>query len=341
MSAPHRITVLMTLYNKGAFVQEAVRSVLAQTFTDFELLIVDDASTDGGLAQVKAIADPRIRILESAVNTGRAAAANRGYEAASGDYVAVIDADDRMMPQRLEKQVAFMDAHPEVGASGTAYRVMGASASIMSWPATDDACRCICLFGNPLWYGSAILRRSVIEAHGLRCDPGWLSPGMDYLFLLRFFHHARYANLPEVLMEYRMGNNNMAHGRDNTRDKALLLPAVFRQFGLSLTEAQLDLQLALHALFRKPFTAAQVGALWAWKQELSTLNRNRQLFPVDLFEAELDHRWSRLFHFLADQDLGAALAHLQLSSHLTGRGRRERLMYLTKTTLGRWSGRGR
>ena len=93
-TAPSKVTVLMTLYNKAPFVAEAVQSILDNTFTDLELLVVDDASTDGGLEVVRSIADPRIRLLESPVNTGRAAAANRGYDAARGEYVAVLDADD-------------------------------------------------------------------------------------------------------------------------------------------------------------------------------------------------------------------------------------------------------
>ncbi len=104
-----RVTVLMTLHNKGPFVEEAVRSVLASTLTDLELLVVDDASTDGGLDIVRGIHDPRIRILESAVNTGRAAAANRGLDAARGTFVAVLDAEtgDRLASRTLHERRAI------------------------------------------------------------------------------------------------------------------------------------------------------------------------------------------------------------------------------------------
>ena len=91
-----RITVLMTYCNEGTYVQEALESVLRSTFTDFELLVVDDASRDDGLAFIRAFADTRLRILESTVNTGRAAEANRGYDAALVEYMATLDADDIM-----------------------------------------------------------------------------------------------------------------------------------------------------------------------------------------------------------------------------------------------------
>lgn len=330
-----KVTVLMTLYNKGAFVEEAVRSILANTFTDFELLLVDDASTDGGLEKVKAIEDRRLRILESPVNTGRAAAANRGYDAAQGEYVAVLDGDDLAHPERLAKQVAFLDAHPEVGVVGSAYQTLGKEPRIAQWPETDTECRAILLFGDPVIYGSAMIRRSVIEKYRLRCDPDWRSPGMDYLFILGFSKYTRYANLPEALLSYRMGANNMRHERDPVEDKARIIQEVFRFFELPISDRQLELQLALHDLFRKPFKADQVIALRKWIDSLAGLNRERALFPVALFEQELNRRWNRLFHRFADHDAGTALAHLRLS----GQWPMDRLSYLAKATLNRWIGR--
>ncbi len=335
MPAQPCVTVLMTLYNKGPYVEEAVRSVLAQTFTDFELLVVDDASTDGGLDKVKAIGDPRIRILESAVNTGRAAAANRGYDSARGQYIAVLDADDVMRPERLAKQVAFMDRYPEVGALGSWAGVVNDPGNVIRWPATDASCLGGILFGMPVSYGLSMLRRTVVEQYGLRCDPGWKTPGMDYLFMLQFSSHAQYANLQEPLTLYRTGANNMRHGRNEREDWRVLVRAAFRFFELPLTEEELELHLAFHGQWAKPFDAGHTRKLWAWKQKLAAMARERGLFSGELFEAELDRRWDRLFHRFADQDLGAAVAHL----HLSGRWPADRLSYLAKVTIRRWAGR--
>lgn len=153
--------------------------VLAQTCTGMGLLVVDDADTDGGLEKVEAISNPRIRILGSTVNTGRATAAQWVYDAALGEYVAVLGADDQMQPERLARPVAFMETHREVGISGTAYLVTGSADRIGQWPAEDAECRASLLFDDPLWHGSANMRRNMVEAHGLRCNPNWLWPGMD------------------------------------------------------------------------------------------------------------------------------------------------------------------
>ncbi len=336
-SAPVKVTVLMTLYNKGPYVAEAIHSILNNSFTNLELLVVDDASTDGGLEVVKAITDPRIRILESQVNTGRAAAANRGYDAARGEYVAVLDADDIAHPERLAKQVAFLDSQPEVGVVGSYYQTKGPVTHIGRLPVTDAACRAPMLFTDPVLYGSAMFRRSVLEAHGLRCNAEWRLPGMDYLFMLSIAPHAAYANLPEALITYRLGDNNMRHGRNPLADKAQLNKEVFRLFGLQITDREVQLQMALHDVYDLRFTPTSVRELRTWMERLIKMNREHGVLPLDLFEAELERRWSHVYHPIADTGLGAALTHLRLSRSWP----RDRLAYLMKTTVNRWLGRSR
>jgi hypothetical protein len=112
-----RVTVLLAVYNGGAYLAEAVDSVLEQTYGDFELLLVDDASTDGAIASIPD--DPRIRILRNERNIGQIPSLNRGLREARGEYVARLDADDVCLPRRLERQVALLDAHPEVDLTAT------------------------------------------------------------------------------------------------------------------------------------------------------------------------------------------------------------------------------
>lgn len=122
MSAP-RITVLMPVYNAEAYLQEALDSIGAQTYGDFELLVVDDGSTDGSpdILARHAARDPRLVVLRQA-NGGVSAALNAGLAAARGSYIARMDADDRMAPERLARQLAFLERQPALGfcASGLA-----------------------------------------------------------------------------------------------------------------------------------------------------------------------------------------------------------------------------
>jgi hypothetical protein len=326
-----KVTVLMTLHNKGPYVEEAVRSVLASTFTDLELLVVDDASTDGGLEVVKRISDPRIRILESPVNTGRPAAANRGYDAATGAYIAVLDADDRVHPERIAKQVAFLEAHPDVGVCGSWLRFFGGRDLVHRLPEEDEEARALSVFGVPVSYGACMFRRSVLEAHGLRCPVEWRTPGMDYLFMLAVGRHTRYANLPEVLTDYRIGVQNMRHGRDPRRDLFLVTVEMFRLLGIPASEAEAWSHLHLHEPPHPPLGFAGVWAVHRWKGKL--LRTTTHLFPGPSFARQLDQRWDRLFHVVVKEDAWASLLHIALSGTW-----RERFGYWVSVTRRRWMG---
>lgn len=107
-----RISVITPAFNSASFIRETVQSVQSQTFTDWEMIIVDDCSSDDTYKIVMNLADddPRIRVLQNKTNTGSAAARNRALDFASGEYIAFLDSDDLWLPQKLEKQIQFMDA---------------------------------------------------------------------------------------------------------------------------------------------------------------------------------------------------------------------------------------
>ncbi len=125
------ISVVIPLYNKAATIERTVRSVLAQTRADFELLVLDDGSTDGSLKLVQAIPDPRIRCITQA-NAGVAAARNRGAELATHELVAFLDADDFWEPGHLENLARLHAAYPQAAMYATAYKIVGESGAMRS-----------------------------------------------------------------------------------------------------------------------------------------------------------------------------------------------------------------
>ena len=117
------VSVVVRVYNAERHLREAVESVLAQTFADFELLAIDDGSNDASVAILESYGDPRIRIV-SQPNGGKIAAAQRGLAEARGRYVAILDADDRSAPERFARQVAYLEAHPDVVMVGSALGII-------------------------------------------------------------------------------------------------------------------------------------------------------------------------------------------------------------------------
>jgi glycosyltransferase involved in cell wall biosynthesis len=332
MSVP-RVSVVMTLYNKGAFVEEAILSVLHGTYADFELLVIDDASTDDGPARVNTIADPRVRLITAERNQGRAAAANRGYKLASGEYIAILDADDLAEPERLAMQVAFMDAHPEVGVSGTAAQCFGASDERLSWPSGDGACRARLLFTDPVLYGSAIFRSALLQQGDSPARSDWSLPGEDYLMMIELSRRTRFGNLELPLLRYRIGAQNQRHGRDVVHDRGALCKEVFRFFGIPLSDAEVERQLLYHQVVAKPLDQAFVSRFMVWHEELKSRVSRVAEVPFDGFLAESDRRFRKVFFMVADRDLACALLMLRARKELRGWAA---YRYLITVTYRRW-----
>ncbi|MEB2342845.1 MAG: glycosyltransferase family 2 protein [Flavobacteriia bacterium] len=328
---PPRVSVVLTLYNKGPFVAEAVRSILAQTFADFELLVVDDASTDEGPAEVAAIADPRVRFLPSAVNTGRPAAANRGIAAARGEFIAFLDADDLMYPERLAKQVAFLDAHPQVAIVGTCVRELRDEDQIVCWPTTHEEGMARIILGDAYLHPASMVRRTLFADPGVRFDENWRIPGMDYLFQVAVCRRAVFANLPEVLGCYRRGVNNFRSGRDARADRLQIARRVFELLGWPASDQDIDDHVTLTGYLPDGLTVRDIARIRRWRDRLLALNRDHGLFPQELFRQEVMAFWHRHFHRVADQGWCAGLAWWY---HSPGR-RMAWLTYLAKVQAKR------
>lgn len=209
-----RVTVLLAVYNGLPYLPAAIESVLRQTFTDFELLIVDDASTDGSAACVEAYHDPRIRLVRHEVNRGQTASLNRGLALAQGTYIARLDADDVCAPERLERQTRFLDQHPDVAVVGA--RMMGVDAAgrrteRLGREVRDGATLIAWLLVGvcPLGHPSVMFRRSAVADVGNYDEAFAIGQDYDLWIRLAVRRHAAYV-LDEPLVMYR------AHARQQS-----------------------------------------------------------------------------------------------------------------------------
>ena len=158
------VSVLMTTWNGAAFIAEAIASVLAQSFTDFELIVVDDGSTDETGQVLAGIGDRRLRVLRQAMNGGVVAARNVGFAAARGRYVAALDHDDLSHPQRLARQVAYLEAHTRVVLVATEIEI------------EDPARRRNKALPLPLWEGGGGGGGGGSQGTKRQCDPSRAAP---------------------------------------------------------------------------------------------------------------------------------------------------------------------
>ncbi|MEN1729199.1 MAG: glycosyltransferase family A protein, partial [Pseudomonadota bacterium] len=131
MKSNPRVTVFIPAFNREDYVCTAINSMLAQKYTDFEVLVVDDGSTDRTPERVEAYSDPRVRLARSESNQGIPASRNRGLELARGEYIALLDSDDYSYPERLGVEVDFLDAHPDIVQVGSGCTLMNAAGDLL------------------------------------------------------------------------------------------------------------------------------------------------------------------------------------------------------------------
>jgi glycosyltransferase involved in cell wall biosynthesis len=191
----------MPVYNGAATVRAALESVRAQSFTDWECIVVDDGSTDGTRAILESWDDPQVRYIRHDGNAGVIERLNELVEEARATYLARIDSDDRWTdPGKLAAQVAFLDAHPDHILVGTqAVLVRGSERSETHYPLADDAIRRVILRKNVFIHSSCMFRKDVVPGIAYRQED-YL--GEDYGLWLRLGAVGKLANLPEAMTEY-------------------------------------------------------------------------------------------------------------------------------------------
>lgn len=202
-----RVTVLMSVYNGARFLRLALESILAQTFRDFEFVIVDDGSTDGSLDILNSYGDVRLRIVSNDHNLGLTASLNKGLGCARGEFVARQDADDVSHPCRLAKQVLFLDQHPAYALVGTQARYIDAwgrpsVSPLWQKATTPEAIRLQSLFDNPFFHTSVLFRRAIVWENLRGYDPGFRT-SQDFELWSRLLKQFDGANLSDVLVDQR------------------------------------------------------------------------------------------------------------------------------------------
>lgn len=251
-----RISVLMPTYNVARYLPEAIESILDQTYADFEFIIVDDCSTDETpeVLSYYTRRDARIQLLRSERNLGRAGARNKALSAnPSGEFIAVMDSDDICLPERFEKQISFLDVHPEVVVVGA--QVMNVdehdnpTAEQTRLPETHGSLVWTLLYSMPFCHPVVMMRSGAVWSTGSYQDDSAVE---DAEFMSRIAYFGRFANLSEVLLHYRMPSERLVC---RMADWSIPLRQVSRSFVENLVGRNVDIRTAAclyHSVFYDP-----------------------------------------------------------------------------------------
>lgn len=222
------ISVILPVYNGEKYLRDAIDSILNQTFMDFELIIIDDGSRDDSASIIKSYQDKRIILIQQR-NKGLSAALNVGISKSSGKYIARMDADDISLPQRLEKQISFLEKHPDIGIVGTWAIMMteeGEDIYIADIPQNDLGARELLAKSSPFFHGSVMFRRSIFDS----CGPYPEEIGLqveDWVLWHQFATRTKLANIGRPLFKHRIRPNAITSNRTKN-DRHKLSAIVYR-----------------------------------------------------------------------------------------------------------------
>ncbi|NDV77460.1 glycosyltransferase family 2 protein [Dysgonomonas sp. 511] len=289
-----KVSVLMPIYNAEKYLSIAIQSIISQTFTDWELILINDGSTDKSEDIALSYADKRIRYYKNDGNKGLIYTRNRMIGLAEGEYIAFLDSDDLSLPLRLSKQVAFLDNNPGYALCGTWCKMIdGENREIkkINMSVSDEEVKCTLLFANTFVQSSIMIRRQVLAANPYDKD---YPLAEDYELWCRLSHSYNLKNIPEHLTLYRWHGNNISKERKAHLDLLAnnILKRELSHIGLVPNEEELQIHAAIRDKDISSLPNTQyLKALRLWMKKLSVQGIKSGNYDKDILNATIAFRW--------------------------------------------------
>ncbi|MFZ4400853.1 MAG: glycosyltransferase family 2 protein [Bacteroidales bacterium] len=286
------ISVLMPVYNGESFLREAIQSILNQSFSDFEFLIIDDGSTDSSYEIILSFKDSRIRVYKNETNLGLIASLNKGVELSCGEFIARMDSDDVSYTNRLEKQLDFMKQHPDIGISGSWMHTSNLG-KIVKYPETHEECKTFSFFNSPLAHPTVIFRKKIFIKHNLRYSSDY-QVCEDIELWRRCMKFTKLGNLCEPLLYYRIHSSNVSLQNKSVQKQSLLKYYTHELESLGIQPNLIDLE--LHFAFIRPEITEEIKTkynfkdFYTWSDFLLNLNIENKNFEISQFNKLLEDR---------------------------------------------------
>ena len=287
------VTVIMPVCNGERFVGEALDSLWVQTFRDFVVLAVDDASTDGTQDVLRACTDPRLRVVRNGQRLGPAGARNRGLELVDTQLVAFFDSDDIAERHKFDVQMTFIGRRPEVQMLGARVAVIDEqghrTGAVWGYEGDERDLAATMLFTNGLATSTLVIRRDLVGAE--RFD-ATLAVASDYEMWQRLLHRGAAVSLPDLLVRYRIHPANLTQQRRELSEECHVRIArgQLARLGIQPSATEIDVHRRLGCL-RPEGKAPFVAATSRWLDELAAANRTRRLYNTDAFGRVLQRYW--------------------------------------------------
>ena len=285
MEIKNKVTVLMPVFNAEAFLKEAIESILAQTFTEFEFLIINDGSTDNSLNIINSYNDKRIRLINNDKNIKLIGTLNKGMALTNSDYIARMDADDISYPTRLEKQFNFMEKNPEIGLCGTFIRTLGLEKDYdIHYSTSHEEIKFNLFFDTHFPHPAAMLRKSVISENNLEFSNKYIH-AEDFDFWNRLAEFTHIAIIPEILVLKRCHEDQISHKYLDVQkniSSEIRKEIILNKFGVTIDNHDIDIyDNWLNKIL--PKTKDDLFTLLDFIEKLIIANNKKAYYKVDIF----------------------------------------------------------
>jgi glycosyltransferase involved in cell wall biosynthesis len=275
----------MPVYNCASYIEAAVDSILNQTFTDFELIIIDDASNDGTIDILKNYSDSRIKFVFKETNQGVSSATNEGFRLAQGKYIARMDGDDISVGERFEKQVKVLENNPKVFVCGGLFQYLGGTNKIIPHKETYNEIITELLISCSICMGASMFRRKELLPYFYNENK---ISGEDYDFWTKVAWLGEIYNIQEVLLLYRVHPNqaSITHKPQQILDDISIRLYLFKKINYDTAKYSNEI-ISKMLLLNKPISITEFDLFLKWLKELVLLNHVLQVFPQKEFKSVL------------------------------------------------------
>jgi len=291
-----KISVVMPVYNAETYLNDAIKSILQQTFIDFEFIIINDGSTDNSHNIIESFSDNRIVYLNNAVNQGIVAALNAGVNVSKGKYFARMDADDISMPNRLYEQYSFLETNQDIALCGTYADVInkdnnkiGAYTPILK----HDGLKINQLFRNGFVHPSILAKLEVIKRFKYTYDYQYAE---DYFLFTQISLQYKVANIGKPFLHYRLHSENITNKKIEVikeSEKKVISFQLERLFGENLREDDIIIQLSV---YRSEFDRVQIADIEKHFNKIKEYNNVKAIYEKALLEKMLHDKWYEVLY---------------------------------------------
>jgi len=277
-------SVIMSVFNGSDYLTESIDSILNQSFQAFELIIINDASTDSSESIIRSYHDKRIKLINNDTNIGLAASLNIALKNSQGELIARMDDDDIAIEDRLLEQIIFLNQNPEVGIVGSYSELFGSASGLRIHALNSDELKIRSLFSCQFCHPTVMFRKALIDGQNIKYDESFKT-AQDFELWSRIVPLTNFATIPKVLLKYRVHLNQISIAK---RDKQLeatsiIYKQILNRLDINPTESEIELHRKLsHFNFQQE--NQQLRNIGTYLKNIIESNQKKRIFPIKTFE---------------------------------------------------------